>query len=113
MKALITGISGFSGKHLARLLKKEKIQVTGIDVNKGEYYQADLGDKKRLTEILTKERPDYIFHLASPVLRSNQMVDEALVKNLETDLFGSVNLLEVAAGLKHKPNRLPQLSLHT
>lgn len=106
MKAFITGISGFSGKHLANLLKKEKIQVTGIDVHKGAYYQSDLTDKKRLTEILNKEQPNYVFHLASPVLRSREMIDEGLVKNLETDLFGSVNLLEVAAGLKHKPRIL-------
>lgn len=106
MKALITGISGFTGKHLAELLKKEKVRVTGIDVHKGEYYQADLTDKKRVTEILTKERPDYIFHLASPVLRSAQLVDKTLVKNLEVDLFGTVNLIEEAAGLKHKPRIL-------
>lgn len=106
MKSFITGISGFTGKHLARLLKKEKILVTGIDVNKGEYYQADLTDKKRLTEILTKEQPGFIFHLASPVIRSNQMVDEALVKNLKVDLFGTVNLIEAAAALKQKPRLL-------
>ncbi len=106
MKALITGISGFTGKHLAELLKKEKIRVTGIDVHKGEHYQADLADKKRLAEILTKEQPDYIFHLASPVLRSPQLVDETLVKNLQVDLFGSVNLLEAAAELKRKPRIL-------
>ncbi len=106
MKALITGIAGFTGKHLTELLKKEKIQVTGIDVNKGKYYQADLADKKRLTEILTKEQPDYIFHLASPVLRSPQLVDETLVKNLQVDLFGTVNLIEAAAKLKHKPRLL-------
>ena len=106
MKALITGISGFTGKHLAELLKKEKVRVTGIDVHKGEYYQADLADKKRLAEILTKEQPDYIFHLASPVLRSAQLVDETLVKNLQVDLFGTVNLIEEAAGLKHKPRIL-------
>ena len=106
MKAFITGISGFTGQHLAKLLKKEKIQVTGIDVHKGAYYQANLTDKKRLTEILKKEQPNDIFHLASPVLRSKEMIDEALVKNLETDLFGSVNLLEAAAGLKHKPRVL-------
>ncbi len=106
MKAFITGIVGFSGKHLAELLKKEKIKVTGIDVNKGKYYQADLTDKKRLEKILNKEQPDYIFHLASPLIRSDQLVDETLIKNLEVDLFGSVNLLETAAKLKQKPRML-------
>lgn len=106
MKALITGIVGFSGQHLAELLKKEKIKVTGIDVKQGAYYQADLTDKKRLEEILNKEQPDYIFHLASPLIRSDQLVDETLIKNLEVDLFGSVNLLEAAAKLKQKPRML-------
>ena len=58
MKALITGISGFTGKHLAELLKKEKVRVTGIDVHKGEYYQADLTDKKRVTEIFGDKKTE-------------------------------------------------------
>ena len=34
------------------------------------------------------------------------MVDEALVKNLKVDLFGTVNLIETAAKLKQKPRLL-------
>ena len=66
----------------------------------------DLTNKQAVAEILQQEQPDYIFHLASPVIRSDQLVDEALEKNLQVDLFGSVNLIEAAAKLKQKPKML-------
>lgn len=107
MKAFITGISGFSGSHLQQYLTKQKITVTGIDLRKKtDYYSCDLQDKTKLEAILTKEKPDYIFHLASPLLRSKQLIDETLVKNLEVDLFGTVNLIEAAAKLTLKPRIL-------
>ena len=106
MKALITGISGFSGRHLANLLEKEGITVTGIDRSKNTSYQADLTDKETVAKILTAEQPDYIFHLASPLIRSDQLVDQALIDNLKVDLFGTINLIEAAARLKTKPRIL-------
>jgi len=106
MKAFITGISGFSGFHLTKLLNKKKIKTTGIDLNRGKYYQGNLTDKEKLTEILNKEKPDYVFHLASPIIRSDKLIDETLVKNLEVDLFGTVNLLEACGQLKNNPKVL-------
>lgn len=107
MKAFITGIDGFTGRHLARYLKTKKIKVSGIDRKKGSrYINCDLLDKKKLSQIIKRIKPDYIFHLASPLIRSEQLIDEALEKNLEVDLFGSVNLLTAAAQLKQKPKIL-------
>jgi GDP-4-dehydro-6-deoxy-D-mannose reductase len=106
MKALITGISGFSGRHLAKLLQAENLEVTGIDLTAGEYLQADLTDKEAVAKAVNKNNPDYIFHLASPLIRSDQLIDEALTKNLQVDLFGTVNLLEAAANLPQKPKIL-------
>ena len=106
MKAFITGISGFTGIHLVNLLKEKGIQVTGIDLSRGEYYQADLTDKEKLSEIILKEKPDYVFHLASPIIRSDQLIDKTLEKNLKVDLFGTVNLLEAVSLLKVKPKVL-------
>lgn len=107
MKAFITGISGFTGSHLQQYLVKQKIAVTGIDLReKTNFFSCDLRDKAKLGEILTQEKPDYIFHLASPIARSKAIIDETLVKNLEVDLFGTVNLLEAAATLTKKPRIL-------
>ena len=106
MKAFITGISGFTGYHLSKLLKEKGIKVTGIDLSGGEYYHCDLLDQEKLTDILLKEKPDYIFHLASPILRSDKLIDETLAKNLKVDLFGTVNLLQALGKLKNKPKVL-------
>ena len=102
MKALITGISGFSGRHLVNLLEKEGITVTGIDRSDNKYKRVDLTDKKELVATLTEEKPDYIFHLASPLIRTDQLIDQALIDNLKVDLLGTVNLIEAAALLKTK-----------
>lgn len=106
MKALITGISGFSGQHLAHLLEKERITVTGIDRSDNKYRRVDLTDKKELVTTLAEEKPDYIFHLASPLIRTDQLIDQALIDNLKVDLFGTVNLIEASASLKIKPKIL-------
>jgi len=106
MKAFITGISGFTGHHLVKLLKSKGIKVTGIDLVKGKYYQCDLTDKQKLEKIILKENPDYVFHLASPIIRSDKLMDETLAKNLKVDLFGTVNLLQVISKLAKKPKVL-------
>jgi len=107
MKAFITGISGFTGKHLVKFLELKGIKVTGIDNNpKTKYINCDLTNKEKLTKVVLKEKPDYIFHLASPILRSDKLIDENLEKNLAVDLFGSVNLLQVTTQLKKKPKIL-------
>jgi len=106
MKAFITGISGFTGKHLVKLLKDKEIEITGIDLYQNDYYQCDLTDKNKLIKIVLKEKPDYVFHLASPILRSDKLIDKTLVKNLEVDLFGTVNLLQAINKLNKKPKVL-------
>ena len=107
MKAFITGISGFTGKHLVELLKSKRVEVTGIDNNsKTRYIRCDLTDKKKLTGVILEEKPDYIFHLASPILRSDKLINESLQKNLVVDLFGSVNLIQAVTRLKKSPQIL-------
>jgi len=107
MKAFITGIAGFTGKHLRELLESEGIQVTGIDLKKVKGgYQGDLSNKSKLEKILNKEKPDYIFHLASPILRSDKLIDKTLSKNLKVDLFGTVNLFKAISNLRKKPRVL-------
>jgi len=107
MKAFITGIDGFTGKHLVNLLKKENIEVSGISLNpETKYIHCDLLDKSKLEKSIKKIKPDYVFHLASPILRSDKLIDKALAKNLEVDLFGTVNLLQAINNLVKKPKTL-------
>ncbi len=98
MKALITGSNGFSGRHLADFLASRQVTVFG--------FKGDVNDANNVLSQLTKVKPDWIFHLASPLLRTDRLIDDSLIINLETDLFGSLNLLRAAATLKLKPRIL-------
>ncbi len=105
-KVLITGISGFVGSHLADYILENKkgVLIVGlvrwrspkdnisnilshIDLEYG-----DLTDGYSVKKILLKHRPDVIFHLAA-----QSYVDfsfSAPISTLETNIIGTVNLLE-------------------
>lgn len=57
-KALITGSHGFIGTHLKERLKALKFSILTIP-------NSVLSTPAHLTDILIRERPDYIFHLAA------------------------------------------------
>ena len=117
-KAFITGINGFTGSHMAKLLIKNKVAVGGIarDLkktslktfrNKVRLWQFDLTQNSgRIQKILFEFCPDFIFHFASPLLRSSIMDGEILQKNLQVDFSGTMNLLEAVLKLKKKPKIL-------
>ena len=78
MKVLITGITGFAGKHLAEFLRSEGVEVSGLDLQPAppEFTQrsseappavhcCDLADAGRVAEVLGEERPDAVVHLAA------------------------------------------------
>ena len=77
-KALITGITGFAGSYLADfLLKNKDYEIWGTYLNeesiknvseikdKLNLLKADLLDKEKISEIISKAKPDFIFHLAA------------------------------------------------
>ncbi len=103
-RALITGITGFVGSHLAELLIKEGIEVYGtvrwrsktdnIDHIKDTItlIEADLRDAHSTENAIKKAEPDYIFHLAAQsfVPTSWHAPEETLV----TNIMGNLNILE-------------------
>jgi GDP-4-dehydro-6-deoxy-D-mannose reductase len=58
-KALITGASGFTGKHLVRYLKARSVETFVLRLRSNE-----IGDWERVASLLEKINPDYVFHLA-------------------------------------------------
>lgn len=103
-RALITGITGFVGSHLSELLLKEGYEVFGttrprskaenIDhiLNKLRLYDADLLDSHSLYTILSKIKPDYIFHLAAQSFVQSSWASPA--NTMETNVIGTIHLFE-------------------
>lgn len=109
LKALITGISGFVGSHLAEhLLATTGWQVAGtvfgpygsIASLRGrlDLYPAELSRLEVMTFILEQARPDAIFHLAAQPLVSASREDPW--GTLETNIRVQLNVLEGVARVR-------------
>jgi len=98
-RALITGISGFVGKHLREELLREGWQVFGFDIHPaGEnVFVGDLSDRAALTRAVADCRPDAVFHLAGIIKSADS---EAYYKS---NLFGTLNLLDAVMQLERRP----------
>jgi GDP-4-dehydro-6-deoxy-D-mannose reductase len=111
MRALITGITGFAGSHLAEYLLAEQPQVevggtyrwrSRMDniAHLGErirLFEADLRDYVAVHRMLERARPDVIFHLAAQsfVPASWTAPHETLMTNIggQTHLFEALRIL--------------------
>lgn len=108
MRALITGISGFVGSHLAEyLLEHTDWQVAGTVYgpedniehlqDRLELYPAELSELGTVTSILERAKPDYIFHLAAQPLPSLSHQDPW--STLENNIRLQLNILEAVVRL--------------
>jgi GDP-4-dehydro-6-deoxy-D-mannose reductase len=108
LKALITGISGFVGSHLAEyLLEATDWEVAGTVFgpyaniaglsDRLELYLAELSRLEVVSSILEQSRPDVIFHLAAQPLVSLSRQDPWAT--LETNIRMQLNVLEAVVQL--------------
>lgn len=100
-KALITGISGFVGKHLAEhLLATKEYEIVGtyrshnglekLAEIKDQVHceQVDLLDAQAVSDLIAIQKPDYIYHLAamSSAGESHKTPDAVLTNNVLSEL---------------------------
>ena len=90
MKVLITGDKGFVGLETAKLLKKEGHTVVGYDLMDG----FDIKDTAQLSEVVSREKPDRILHLAAIARFADADKDPKLAH--ETNVIGTANVTYVA-----------------
>lgn len=109
MKALITGIGGFVGPHLADNLLKNEYSVFGIDrkaseVNGCKCFACDITDEKAVENIISEVKPDVIFHLAgqSSVEKSYKEPELTFKINVE----GTNNIFAALINCNIKPKVL-------
>ena len=104
MRALITGIAGFTGSHLAELLLREDYEVYGLIryrskldniqhiIPKLSLVYGDLRDSHSIEHLVQDIKPDYVFHLAAQSYVPMSWL--APCDTIETNVNGTINLFE-------------------
>jgi GDP-4-dehydro-6-deoxy-D-mannose reductase len=115
MRALITGITGFAGSHLAEYILAEQpgVEVFGSHrwrsrrenvehlAARVTLLDADLRDASSIHGLLDQVRPDYIFHLAAQSFVPASW--RAPAETLSTNITGQTNLFEAIRSLGLDP----------
>lgn len=110
----LTGHTGFKGSWFLILLKLVGANVKGYSLKpknlslfnkiKGqrlcESIIGDINNKDLLEDELLKFKPDFIFHFAAQALVNESYLDP--IKTFNTNIIGTVNLLESIRSLKKK-----------
>ena len=105
MRALITGITGFVGSHLADLLlAKKDVELWGIErwrsktdnvehiKDKIKLIECDLRDSSSVEKAIELIRPEKIFHLAAQSYVPSSW--NAPAETLTTNIIGQLNIFE-------------------
>ncbi len=120
IKALITGMTGMVGSHLADyLLRETDWDIYGMQrwrspldniehllpaINAGDRVfvrYGDLNDQSSLMSVINEVKPDYIFHLAAQSYPKTSF--DAPIDTLNTNILGTCRLLEAVRLSGQKP----------
>lgn len=99
-KVLITGVDGFTGKHLKNELLHLGYEVYGTSRVKSanpNIYQVDITEQSSIEQVLIEVKPDFIFHLAAISFVAHENAGDFYNINV----IGTENLLKaiIATGL--------------
>jgi len=102
-RILITGASGFIGKHLLDKLLRTSARIVCIDLifnqvfiekygDRVQFYIGNVLDKIFLTSFIHDFSPDYVFHLAGSKNRTNSLTE--FKSSYEINYLGTLNLFQ-------------------
>lgn len=104
MRVLITGINGFTGVYLEKLLRSYDFQVFGTTIDqplKDTHLKCDITNIDDVQSVLNEIRPDYIIHLAAI-----SFVASDPMKTYKVNVFGTLNILDSLVKLKLAPKKI-------
>jgi nucleoside-diphosphate-sugar epimerase len=93
-KVVITGASGFTGKHLTNELEKFDYQVHPL--------KADLTDRDGVFKEIKAAQPNYVVHLGG-ISFAGSSFDNSIY---DVNVFGTLNLLDALKALIQHPDRV-------
>jgi len=106
-KVLVTGHTGFKGSWLTTWLLHLGANVVGISkdiptnpsmfeeldlVKKIKHYQEDIRDLIKMIEVISNEKPDFLFHLAAQPIVSTSYSEP--IETISSNVMGTANILE-------------------
>lgn len=99
MVALITGIEGFLGRHLAHTLQAERREVIGLDVAARDsrpwpVYAGDVADLKLLDQLFAKHNVTDIVHCGG--ISGPHVCNSDPARVFQANVIGTLNLFETA-----------------
>jgi CDP-glucose 4,6-dehydratase len=114
-KVLVTGHTGFKGSWLTTWLLKLGAEVIGISKDipttpsmfeelhledKIKHFTEDVRDLQKMVEIISKEQPEFLFHLAAQPIVSTSYSDP--IETISSNVMGTANILEALKISNHK-----------
>jgi len=111
MRALITGVGGFVGRHLLRHLQDAGDDVWGLGragdvlgLDPSQMRHTDLSDRADVEQVLREVKPDAVYHLAAQSSPAESLAGPwATICN---NLHGQLNLLEALLSAGQRPRVL-------
>jgi UDP-glucose 4-epimerase len=97
--ALITGVSGYLGSHVAKELKKSGWKVIGLDIVHtinpyiDIFYLCNISDAVSLDELFSRVKIDTVFHFAGLIEVGSSVKNPA--GYWKTNAGGTINLLDI------------------
>jgi len=113
MRILVTGASGFIGRHLITYAVERGHEVVGTYLSHDElnsrlpnpksveWRNLDMRDERAVAELIESVRPEGVFHLAAQAYVKNAFLDPA--DTFRTNVLGTIYLYEALR--KHPPAR--------
>jgi nucleoside-diphosphate-sugar epimerase len=105
LKALVTGVAGFTGRYIAAALTRRGLSVAGLAQsecvieNVDHVHCADITSLESVRDAVLREQPDFVLHLAAI-----SSVDYGNVEEIyRTNLLGTRNVLEALSALETPP----------
>ncbi len=116
MRALITGVTGFAGSHLAEyLIAHTDLKVFGTDISDNdrniahlkrdiEFALGDMSQPRVASRVLAETKPDFIFHLAAQAFVPESWRDPW--QTLANNIRGQLNILQALIETGARPRVL-------